>query len=63
VVGPHVSIGNGTKVSDSIIKKSIVQEKATVKNANITNSMLGNSAVFEGKAADLSVGDFNVILQ
>ena len=63
VVGPHVSIGNGTKVTDSIIKKSIVQEKAVVKNANISNSMLGNNAVLEGKATDLSVGDFNVIIQ
>ncbi|RYE18593.1 MAG: hypothetical protein EOP42_30435 [Sphingobacteriaceae bacterium] len=63
VVGPHVSIGNGTKVTDSIVKKSIVQEKATIKNANISNSMLGNSATFEGRSADLSVGDFNVIIQ
>jgi glucose-1-phosphate thymidylyltransferase len=63
VVGPHVSIGNGSKVSDSIVKKSIVQEKATIKNANLTNSMLGNNATFEGRSADLSVGDFNVIIQ
>lgn len=63
VVGPHVSIGNGTKVNDSIVKKSIVQEKATIKNANLTNSMLGNNATFEGRSADLSVGDFNVIIQ
>jgi glucose-1-phosphate thymidylyltransferase len=63
VVGPHVSIGNGTKVADSIVKKSIIQEKAVIKNANINNSMLGNNATFEGKPADLSVGDFNVIIQ
>jgi glucose-1-phosphate thymidylyltransferase len=63
VIGPHVSIGNGTKVIDSVVKKSIVQEKAVIKNANMNNSMLGSNATFEGRPADLSVGDFNVIVQ
>jgi glucose-1-phosphate thymidylyltransferase len=63
VVGPHASVGNGTKISDSIVKKTIVQEKSVIKNANISNSMVGNFAVVEGKASDLSVGDYNVIKQ
>ncbi len=63
VIGPYVSIGNGTKISDSVIKKSIVQEKATIKNAVIANSMVGNSASYECRPADLSVGDFNTIVQ
>ncbi len=63
VVGPHVSVGNGTKISDSIVKKSIIQEKTIIKNANITNSMLGSFATVEGKALDLSVGDYNTIKQ
>jgi glucose-1-phosphate thymidylyltransferase len=62
VIGPYVSVGNGTKITDSVVKKSIIQEKAVVKNANIINSMLGNSATFEGKPSDLSVGDFNTIV-
>ena len=63
VIGPFVSIGNGTKISDSVVKKSIVQEKAVIKNAVIANSMLGNFASYEGRPADLSVGDFNTIVQ
>ncbi|MFL5730517.1 MAG: sugar phosphate nucleotidyltransferase [Cytophagaceae bacterium] len=62
VVGPYVSVGAGTKISDSVVKQSIIQEKATVKNANIANSMLGNNASYESRPADLSVGDFNVII-
>jgi glucose-1-phosphate thymidylyltransferase len=61
VVGPHVSIGNGTVVSNSIIKKSIVQENSKISNANLANSMVGNNATLQGRPADLSVGDFNVI--
>jgi glucose-1-phosphate thymidylyltransferase len=63
VVGPFVSIGNGSKVVNSVVSKSIVQENASIKNAVITNSMLGNSAAYEGHAKDLSVGDFNVIAE
>ncbi|MFN8438994.1 MAG: sugar phosphate nucleotidyltransferase [Cytophagales bacterium] len=61
VVGPYASIGNGTKVLNSVINTSIVQENASVKNANVANSMLGNFASFEGTPSDLSVGDYNVI--
>jgi glucose-1-phosphate thymidylyltransferase len=63
VVGPYVSIGAGSKVFHSIVKRSIIQEKSIVKNANIINSMLGSYAAVEGKPSDLSVGDYNAILQ
>jgi glucose-1-phosphate thymidylyltransferase len=62
VVGPHVSIGNGSTVTGSVIKNAIIQENTAVNNANISNSMLGNFVKFEGKPFDLSVGDYNVIL-
>lgn len=62
VVGPHVSVGSGTTISDSVVKNAIIQENTTVNNANISNSMLGNFVKFEGKPSDLSVGDYNVIL-
>jgi glucose-1-phosphate thymidylyltransferase len=62
VVGPFVSIGDGSSVRDSVIKNSIIQKNTSVINANISNSMLGNFAKFEGKPTDLSVGDYNVII-
>jgi glucose-1-phosphate thymidylyltransferase len=61
IVGPYASIGNGTKITNTVISRSIVQENAVISNATITNSMFGNSAQYKGKALDLSVGDFNVI--
>ena len=63
VVGPYVSVGNGSKIMHSIVKKSIIQEKSIVKNSNIINSMLGSHASVQGNPADLSVGDYNAILQ
>ena len=61
VVGPHVSVGEKSDVRDSRLSNSIVQTAASVLNAVITNSMIGNSATVSSKAADLSVGDYNVL--
>jgi glucose-1-phosphate thymidylyltransferase len=60
VVGPHVSLGSGTNVENSVIRNTIIQNNSKVIWANIVNSMIGNSAEVHGKAMDLSVGDFNV---
>jgi glucose-1-phosphate thymidylyltransferase len=61
VVGPHVSIGSKSNVRDSRVSNSIVQTSASVLNAAITDSMIGNFATVSSKAADLSVGDYNVL--
>lgn len=61
VIGPYVSVGDNTKISESRIQNSIIQKDNNIKNANLSNSMLGNFVTFEGKATDLSVGDYNTI--
>ena len=61
VVGPHVSLGAGTKVIGSVIKNSIVQENATIENVNIKDSMIGNHAIVRKAQQDLSVGDYTTM--
>ncbi len=63
VIGPFVSVGDNSKISESRIQNSIIQKDSLIKNANLANSMLGNFVTFEGKATDLSVGDYNTISQ
>ena len=63
VVGPYVSVGENTRISDSRIKNSIIQKDTTIRNAMLENSMLGNFATFEGSTNDLSLGDYNAITQ
>lgn len=58
-IGPFVSIGADTKVSDSSIDNSIVQNQSEIKNAQLTNSMIGNKAFFDGKFSTVSIGDFS----
>ncbi len=63
VIGPYVSVGDNSKINESRIQNSIIQSDNLIKNANLANSMLGNFVTFEGKATDLSVGDYNTITQ
>ncbi|OQX98118.1 MAG: nucleotidyltransferase [Bacteroidetes bacterium 4572_128] len=59
VIAKHVSIGKYTKIKNSIIENSIIQENSIIENANITNSMIGNFVEIRNKKVEMSVGDFN----
>ncbi|MBP6458508.1 MAG: nucleotidyltransferase [Crocinitomicaceae bacterium] len=61
IVGPHVSLGDGTKISNTIISNTIVQTNSKISNANIQNAMIGNFATYKGKPADISLGDYSTI--
>jgi glucose-1-phosphate thymidylyltransferase len=61
VVGPHVSVGAGTQILNSVVSNAIIQENTLIENANIANSMIGSFVQYKGKPADLSVGDYNSI--
>jgi len=61
VVGPHVSVGNGTKIERSIISNSIIQEESKIKGLHCDNSMIGNHTSIKLDAKELSVGDYNEI--
>jgi glucose-1-phosphate thymidylyltransferase len=61
VVGPHVSLGKDTRVINSVIANSIVQQNADLANAVLANSMIGSHAVYVGSARDLSLGDYSTV--
>jgi glucose-1-phosphate thymidylyltransferase len=61
VIGPYVSVGKGTHITDSRIENSIIQDNSRISHAVLQNSMLGNFVNFESKPLDLSVGDYNTI--
>jgi glucose-1-phosphate thymidylyltransferase len=61
VIGPHVSVGSGTKIVDCRISNSIIQKNSTLKEGTLKNSLLGNFVNFEGKSAELDLGDFSTI--
>ncbi len=61
VIGPHVSVGAGTTITNSRISNTIVQKNCTLKAALLKDSLLGNFVNFEGKSASLDLGDYSTI--
>ena len=60
IVGPYVSLGANTKVNDTIIKNSIVQQNSKINSANLQDSMIGNYVEVNGITADLNLGDHTI---
>jgi glucose-1-phosphate thymidylyltransferase len=61
VIGPYVSVGEKTIISNSIIKNTIIQNHSEVDNICVHNSIIGSNTKISGKPFDLSIGDYNVI--
>ncbi len=61
VVGPHVSIGNGSIVENSIIKNSIIQESSEINGRILENTMLGSFVKLLNNSEDLSLGDYSAM--
>lgn len=60
-IGPHVSIGEGCVIENSVVKNCIIQTNSKIKNAELSNSMIGNFSEFTGKSSDASIGDYSTI--
>jgi glucose-1-phosphate thymidylyltransferase len=58
IVGPHVSLGDGSVIKQTIISNSIVQQKTSISYKNLAGSMIGSHVKIYGNASDLSVGDY-----
>jgi glucose-1-phosphate thymidylyltransferase len=61
VVGPHVSLGEGTVVTDVHIKNCIVGNQTILSKVNLSGAMIGSHAQYNGRAKDLSLGDFSTV--
>ena len=58
VIGPHVSVGANTVVSNTLVRNSIVQRNSILENLNLENSMIGNHVEIKGDVSELNIGDF-----
>ncbi len=60
IVGPYASIGANTKIVNSNVKNSIIQNNSHIENCVIDNSMIGAYAEIKQSKMDLSVSDYSV---
>lgn len=58
VVGPLVSVGKGSRISNSVISHSIIQNASQINAKCLTNSMIGNHTSVEGIFSEYSMGDY-----
>lgn len=58
VIGPYASIGEGSRIQNSIVKNSIIQSNTNVNESCINNSMIGNFVNLKGGMREYSLGDY-----
>jgi len=58
-IGPNVSLGDNSFVTDSNISESLIQENTCIKNAKLNKAMIGNHVVYNGNFTQVSLGDYS----
>lgn len=57
VIGPYVSVAEGSKINGCIVRNSIVGKDSDICNTNIEESLVGDEAEVVSKSKKLNVGD------
>ena len=60
-IGPFVSIGDDTEISNSNIESTLIYKSVKVSNADIKNSILGAYSVYDGSNKEIFLGDYSQI--
>ena len=57
IIGPHVTIGEHTKVESAIVRDSIVGSYAELHHVVLNSSIIGSDAFVRGLSQSLNIGD------
>ena len=60
IIGPHVTIGEGTVIENSVVRNSIIQNNCNISQKVIADSMIGSCVELKGQSENLSTGDYSV---
>jgi len=55
-IGPYVSVAAGARITDSVIKDSIIYQGAKVERSNLTGSIIGENAEVSGVKGSVNIG-------
>jgi glucose-1-phosphate thymidylyltransferase len=61
VVGPFASVSAGATIRDSIVRDTIVDERALIETASIEHSLVGRHAAVSGRGTSVNVGDNSTV--
>lgn len=57
IIGPFVTIGNNSKIQESIVKNCIIGNYTTLNEVVLDNSLIGSDASVKGLSRKLNIGD------
>jgi glucose-1-phosphate thymidylyltransferase len=57
VIGPYTTVDKGCKISECVIKNSIIGSKAVVSKVMLEDSLIGNNSIINGSFHKLNSGD------
>lgn len=61
IIGPNVSIGQGSRIEGSTLSNAIVETRCRISNSTLTNSLVGSDAVVDGICGEMTIGDHSEI--
>ncbi len=65
-IGPNTTVGDGCRISDAVIRESILMEDVEVANWRLRSSLIGRSASVSGSAppafVELTIGERSEIV-
>ena len=57
VLGPHVAIGPGCHVQNSVIRNSIIEKNSEAKNVILRDTLIGQNSQVRGQSVVVNLGD------
>lgn len=57
IIGPYVTIGENSEVSNSLIKNSVIGSFSKLENVTLHNSLIGSDTTIKGNSQSLNIGD------
>lgn len=61
VLGPYVTVAEGARIVNAIIRESIINTNARVENVLLEHSIIGENAAVTGRRSRISLGDSSEI--
>jgi len=59
IIGPGVSVGEGTVIENSNLKNCLIQNHSYLENVQLKKGMIGNHVRYKGNSTFVSIGDYS----
>jgi glucose-1-phosphate thymidylyltransferase len=61
VIGPYVSVAENCKITNSIIKNSVINPNSVLNNTMLEESLVGDEVMLTGQLQKMNIGDNSMI--